>query len=70
MKSKKSGHKSTHESGLQEHGFHNQQFDRHGPPSAHHGIVGVKNGGPSGLPLVVKNTGGSQARNRTTTTGE
>jgi len=75
MKSKKSGGYYT--GGKGHHGgdeFH--QFDqRNASTSGHHGIVGMKHQVPSGttgssLPSVVKTTGGSQARTRTTTTGE
>jgi len=79
MKSKKSGGVKNHHgvdgsgSGLQDHGgFHNHQFEqRNAPTTAHHGIVGIKHQSLAGASTVgVKTTGGSQARTRTTTTGE
>jgi len=76
MKSKKSGgkgHGSGMENGsaIQDHGFHNHQFEqRSAASSQHHGIVGINTKGGGSAAMVVKNTGGSQARNRTTATGD
>jgi hypothetical protein len=66
MKSKKSGGK-VHGSGMdngssaiQDHGFHNHQFEqRNASSSAHHGIVGVNTKGVGSASMVVKNAGGS-----------
>lgn len=73
MKSKKSGGvKTNHDHAQQDHGFHNHQFEqRNAPASAHHGIVGIKHQSSAGAQSNgVKTAGGSQARTRTTTTGE